>query len=114
MLIGQVTVRGLNHAKGMKAIAPLALLLGLPTGMSRQDPCRVGGQHVSRKAGVGRIAQKRTKPRSLPILSDPAAELANMPTDRLLFITQGARPIGYKPETSGNWFRDRCAEAKMP
>lgn len=34
--------------------------------------------------------------------------------DRLLLITQDARPIGYKPETPGNWFRDRCAEAKVP
>ena len=43
-----------------------------------------------------------------------AEELATLPKDRLLFITQDAKPIGYKPETLGNWFRDRCSEAKVP
>ncbi len=37
-----------------------------------------------------------------------------VPQDRMLFITQDAKPIGYKPETLGNWFRDRCFEAKVP
>lgn len=98
-----------RHPAGSKA--RLVLLLALNTGMSRQDLCRVGWQHVSRKAGVGRIAYKRMK---TSVAADLAVELANVPTDRLLFVTQDARPIGYKPETLGNWFRDRCAEAKVP
>lgn len=104
-----------RHPAGSKA--RLVLLLALNTGMSRQDLSRVGWQHVSRKAGVGRIAYKRIKTSvaaDLPILPDLAVELATVPTDRLLFITQDARPIGYKPETLGNWFRDRCTEAKVP
>ncbi|MFC3170130.1 tyrosine-type recombinase/integrase, partial [Paracoccus fontiphilus] len=87
------------------------------TGMSRQDLCRVGWQHVSKTVGGTRIAYKRAKTSvaaDLPILPDLAEELAHAPTDRLLFITQDARPIGYKPETLGNWFRDRCAEAQVP
>ena len=95
----------------------LVLLLALNTGMSRQDLCRVGWQHGSHGNGAPRIAYKRAKTAvaaDLPILPDLADELAKVPKDRLLFITQDARPIGYKPETLGNWFRDRCAEAQVP
>ena len=91
------------------------MLLALNTGMSRQDLCRVGRQRVN-EAGE-RIAYKRAKTAvaaDLPILSELAAELMHVPKDRMLFITQDARPIGYKPETLGNWFRDRCAEANVP
>ncbi len=104
-----------RHPEGSKA--RLVLLLALNTGMSRQDLCRVGWQHVSEKNGRARIAYRRAKTSvaaDLPILPDLAEELEKLPKDRLLFITQDARPIGYKPETLGNWFRDRCAEAEVP
>lgn len=104
-----------RHAPGTKP--RLVLLLALNTGMSRQDLCRVGWQHVSQKNGIARIAYKRGKTSEaadLPILPELAEELAKVPKDRMLFITQDARPVGYKPETLGNWFRDRCAEAKVP
>lgn len=104
-----------RHPAGSKA--RLVLLLALNTGMSRQDLCRVGWQHVTQKDGVARIAYKRAKTSvaaDLPILPELAEELARVPTDRLLLITQDTRPVGYKPETLGNWFRDRCAEAKVP
>lgn len=104
-----------RHPAGSKA--RLVLLLALNTGMSRQDLCRVGWQHVAQKDGVARIAYKRVKTSvaaDLPILPELAEELANVPTDRLLFITQDIKPIGYKPETLGNWFRDRCNEANVP
>lgn len=100
-----------RHGPGSKA--RLVLLLALNTGMARQDLCAVGRQHVK----AGRIAYRRGKTSvaaDLPILPELAEELANVPEDRLLFITQDKRPVGYKPETLGNWFRDRCAEAKVP
>ncbi|MBL4917765.1 tyrosine-type recombinase/integrase [Szabonella alba] len=104
-----------RHPAGSKA--RLVLLLALNTGMSRSDLCRVGWQHVTQTGGKARIAYKRAKTSvaaDLPILPDLAEELAKVPKDRLLFITQDAKPIGYKPETLGNWFRDRCTEAKVP
>jgi len=104
-----------RHSPGSKA--RLVLLLALNTGMARQDLCRAGWQHVSHREGRARIAYKRAKTSvaaDLPILPELAEELAALPKDRLLFVTQDARPIGYKPETLGNWFRDRCAEAKVP
>ncbi|WP_283178476.1 tyrosine-type recombinase/integrase [Gemmobacter sp. 24YEA27] len=104
-----------RHPAGSKARR--VLLLALNTGMSRTDLCRAGWQHVSHKDGKARIGYKRAKTSvaaDLPILPELAEELAELPKDRLLFITQDAKPIGYKPETLGNWFRDRCAEAKVP
>ena len=104
-----------RHPPGSKA--RLVLLLALNTGMSRQDLCRAGRQHVSQKQGVARIGYSRAKTSvaaDLPILPELAEELAKLPKDRMLFITQDKRPVGYKPSTLGNWFRDRCAEAKVP
>ena len=104
-----------RHTEGTKA--RLVLLLALNTGMSRQDLCRVGWQHVARKDGKARIAYKRGKTSvaaDLPILPELAGELARLPTDRLLFITQDKAALGYQPASLGNWFRDRAAEAKVP
>lgn len=104
-----------RHPAGSKA--RLVMLLALNTGMSRTDLCRVGWQHVLVKEGRARIAYKRAKTSvaaDLPILPELAEELDHLRKDRLLFITQDARPIGYKPETLGNWFRDRCEEASVP
>lgn len=104
-----------RHPAGSKA--RLVLLLALNTGMSRQDLCRAGWQNVTRKSGLQRIAYNRLKTGGgvdLPILPELAAELANLPSDRMLFITQEGRAVGYKPETLGNWFRDRCEEAGVP
>lgn len=104
-----------RHPAGSKA--RLVMLLALNTGMSRQDLCRVGWQHVTQGVQGWRIAYKRGKTSvaaDLPILPELEVELDRVPRDRLLFVTQDARPIGYKPETLGNWFRDRCTEAKVP
>lgn len=103
-----------RHPAGSKA-RPV-LLLTLNTGMSRPDLCRVGWQHVSAKSNRGGLAFNRARTSvaaDLPILPDLAAELVKVSKDRLLLITQDARPVGYKPETLGDRFRDRCAEAKV-
>jgi integrase len=100
-----------RHGPGTKA--RLVMLLAINTGMSRTDLCRVGWQN----AKGGRITYRRAKTgvaADLPILPELAEELARISTDRLLFIVQDKREIGYKPETLGNWFRDRCKEAEVP
>ena len=104
-----------RHGAGTKA--RLVLLLALNTGMARQDLCRVGWQHVSQKEGRDRIAYRRAKTSvaaDLPILPELAEELAGLPQDRLLFITQDNRDLPYAVASLGNWFRDRCQEAKVP
>lgn len=95
----------------------LVLLLALNTGMSRTDLCRVGWQHISVQDGRQRIAYKRAKTSvaaDLPILPELAEELARLPRDRILFVTQYGRPVPYTPESLGNWFRDRANEAGCP
>lgn len=100
-----------RHGAGTKA--RLVLLLALNTGMSRQDLAGAGWQYVKDR----RIAYRRGKTSvaaDLPILPELAAELARLPADVMLFIVQDRRPIGYKPEALGNWFRERCDEANVP
>lgn len=104
-----------RHGPGTKA--RLVALLALNTGMARADLCGAGWQLVSQKAGKARIAYRRAKTgieADMPILPDLAQEIERLPKDRLLFITQEGRQVGYKPETLGNWFRDRCKEAGVP
>ena len=85
--------------------------------MARQDLAGAGWQFVSDKVGIARIGYKRGKTSvsaDLPVIPELAEELAKLPRDRMLLITQDEKPIGYKPETLGNWFRDRCNEARVP
>jgi integrase len=97
------------HGPGTKA--RLALLIFLCTGASRQDAARMGWQNVK----LGRISYVRGKTKvgaDLPILPELQDELRHVPRDQLLFLTHGpGRP--YKPETLGNWFRDRCRDADL-
>lgn len=100
-----------RHPAGSKP--RLVMLLAINTGMSRTDLNRLGWGHVK----DGRITYKRAKTNvgaDLPILPELAEELARLPTDRILLIVQDTHPVGYKPETLGNWFHDRCVEAKVP
>lgn len=100
-----------RHSEGTKA--RLVMMLALNTGMSRQDLCKAGWHNVE----GDQIAYRRGKTGEwayIQILSDLATELAVVPRDRLLFITHGAKALPYKPETLGNWFRDRCKEAGVP
>ncbi len=48
----------------------------------------------------------------MPISSELAEELSKLPRNSLIFLTHsGGKP--YKPETFGNWFKDRCVEAGL-
>ncbi|MCB1371509.1 MAG: tyrosine-type recombinase/integrase [Rhodobacteraceae bacterium] len=100
-----------RHGQGTKA--RLVLLLALNTGMARQDLARAGWQHVK----GNRIAYRRGKnsvAADLPILPELAVELQNVPASRMLFIVKDRVEAPYTVESLGNWFRDRCAEAKVP
>lgn len=104
-----------RHGPGTKA--RLVLLLALNTGMARQDLSRAGKQLVRREAGVDRIGYRRGKTSvaaDLPILPELAEELRHVPADRMLFITHDGRDKPYTAAGLGNWFRDRCNEAKVP
>ena len=104
-----------RHGPGTKA--RLVMLLALNTGMARQDLARVGWQHVTRKDGQDRIANKRGKTSvaaDMPVMPELAEELRHVPKDRLLFITQDKKNAPYAVAALGNWFRKRCQEAKVP
>lgn len=50
----------------------------------------------------------------LPILPELAEEIAHLPADQDLFITQQGSLLPYKVTSFGNWFRKRCQEAGVP
>ena len=50
----------------------------------------------------------------MPIVPDLAEELALVPQDRSLFVSQDRVDVAYTRESLGNWFRARCHEAGVP
>lgn len=104
-----------RHGSGTKA--RLAILIALNTGMARQDLCHAGRHMISVKDGQLRIAYARGKTSvaaDMPVLPDLAEELACLPVDQDVFITQQQSQKPYKVTSFGNWFRDRCNEAGVP
>lgn len=104
-----------QHGAGSKA--RMALLVALNTGMARQDLCRAGREMLSVRDGRLRIAYARGKTSvaaDLPVLPELAEEIARLPQEQSLFITQENSPHPYKVTSFGNWFRKRCQEAGVP
>lgn len=99
-----------RHPSGTKA--RLALELAMNTGAARQDLCALGWRNIS----GGKIVYTRRKTRiatELPILPALAAELTQVPRDRLLFLTT-AEGAGHTAAGFGNAFADWCAQAGIP
>jgi integrase len=104
-----------RHGPGTKA--RLAILLVLNTGMARQDLCGSGCHMLSVRDGKLRIAYARGKTSvaaDLPVLPELEEELAHLPAEQRLFITQDGSDKAYRVTSFGNWFRDRCREAGVP
>lgn len=104
-----------RHGPGTKA--RMAILIALNTGMARQDLCGAGRHMISIRDGKLRIAYARGKTSvaaDLPILPELAEEIARLPAEQNLFITQENSLLPYKVTSFGNWFRKRCREAGVP
>lgn len=102
---------------GPRTKARMAILVALNTGMARQDLCGAGRHMVAVRDGTLRIAYARGKTSvaaDLPILPELAKEIANLPAEQDLFITQEGSLLPYKVTSFGNWFRKRCREAGVP
>ena len=103
------------HGPGTKA--RMALLVALNTGMARQDLCGSGRHMLSLRDGRLRIGYARAKTSvaaDLPVLPELAEEIANLPPEQSLFITQDGSLKAYQVTSFGNWFRKRCREAGVP
>lgn len=104
-----------QHGPGAKA--RLAILIALNTGMARQDLCRAGRHMISVNDGQLRMAYARGKTSvaaDMPVLRELAEEIARLPLNQVVFITQQQSQKPYKVTSFGNWFRDRCNEAGVP
>lgn len=100
-----------RHVPGTKARLALELLLN--TGHARSDTVRMGRQHVK----SGKLSMRRQKtgvPFDILMLPDLVAEVErHAKTDQLAFLsTELGNP--FTAAGFGNWFADRCREAKVP
>ena len=91
--------------------ARLALELLINSGLRRSDVCVAGKQHLN-----GNIFSMRTKKTNTTItveFSEALLEtISKTPTGDLHFITnENGKP--FTVESFGNWFRDRCRDAKV-
>lgn len=91
--------------------ARLAMELLIHSGLRRSDVCVAGKQHLT-----GNIFSMRTKKTNTTItveFSEGLLEtISKTPTGDLHFITnENGKP--FTVESFGNWFRDRCRDAKV-
>jgi integrase len=102
-----------RHPLGTRAHLALALLLF--TGARRGDMVYFGRQHV--RGGVLRFIPAKTKHQRMTAIEfDIPAELeriiaASPCGDMTFLVTEAGQP--FTPAGFGNWFRDRCDEAKL-
>ena len=99
-----------RHGPGTKA--RLVFRLAQNTGAARADLTRLTWGNIQN----GKIRYSRGKTGIVgeyTILPELAEELARLPRDVMLLIHHG-KGLPYKPETLGNWFKDRCKEAGLP
>lgn len=112
--VGEVSKFETRHPIGSKARLALALLLLL--GVRRGDVVRLGRQHIEDE--FIRIVPNKTRYQRLavshkPILPLLADIIAKSPTGALTFLeTEHGKP--FTAAGFGNWFADRCIEAKVP
>lgn len=104
-----------RHGSGTKA--RLAILIGLNTGMARQDLCGSSRNMLRDKYGKNRIEYARGKTgvaADLPVIPELAEELARLPPEQTLFLPKDNSYEPYVVTSFGNWFRKRCREAGVP
>jgi len=99
-----------HHAIGSRARLALALLLY--TAQRRGDVVRMGRQHL--RDGVLSIRQQKTGSIvEIPLHSELRAILNTAKSEHLTFLVTSSGK-SFTPAGFGNWFRERCDEAKLP
>lgn len=112
--IAEVDTYSARHAIGTKA--RLAMELMRCTGGRREDAVRLGPHHIAE--GRIRFVQAKNEHRrpvevDMPVHADLAAAIAATRLGRETFlVTEYGRP--FTSNGFGNWFADRCREAKVP
>ncbi len=102
-----------RHPVGTKARLALSLLLW--TGLRRSDVIRIGMQHV--KDGWLKLPLHKNSERTpvtveLPIAPELSSFIAASPVGELTYlVTEYGRP--FTAAGFGQWFHERCAEAKL-
>jgi integrase len=98
-----------RHPAGSKARLAFALLLY--SGQRRSDVVRMGRQHI--RDGFLHVRQEKTGAElAIPVMNELQVAIDETPRDNLTFlVTEQGKP--FTAAGFGNWFRDRCDEAKL-
>lgn len=100
-----------KHKIGTRARLAIDLLLFL--GLRRGDVVVVGKQHL--KDGLISLRTGKTGEWVyLPVFKQLQESIDATPTGDLAFLTTSTGKPFTSPASFGNWFRDRCVEAKLP
>jgi integrase len=112
-----------RHPVGTKARLALAILLY--SGVRRSDAVRLGPpmeqdgalHFTETKGSKSRALSRKTKrptpkKRVIPLLPQLREMIDATPSGHLVYLV-GGHGGAYKPESFGNWFRDRCNEAGL-
>lgn len=98
-----------HHGLGSKAVLALALLLF--TGQRRGDVIKMGPQHV-KDGGLRLRRGKNGEAGTIPVLPALQAVIDASEVGHLTFlVTTFGKP--FSDAGIGNWFRDRCDEARL-
>lgn len=109
--VEQVEQYRAKHQIGTRARLAIDLLLFL--GLRRGDVVVVGKQHM--KDGVISLRTGKTGEWVfLPVFKQLQESIDATPTGDLAFLTTSTGKPFTSPASFGNWFRDRCVEAKLP
>jgi len=109
--VEQVEQYRAKHKIGTRARLAIDLLLFL--GLRRGDVVVVGRQHM--KEGVISLRTGKTGEWVyLPVFKQLQESIDATPTGDMAFLTTSTGKPFTSPASFGNWFRDRCVEAKLP
>ena len=93
--------------------ARLAYELLLQAGQSRCDVVRMGRQHI--RGGMMTMSRQKTGvPFNVEVMPRLQAAIDAMPASNHLAFLVTAQGRPFTAAGFGNWFRDRCREAKLP
>jgi integrase len=100
-----------RHPPG--TMAYLGYIIMSCTGVRRSDPITLGSNNIYENRLVIQSIEKNEEYLNIPLHPLLAAELATVRGRSVFMLTEYGKPFT-SSASFGNWFRDRCDEARLP
>ena len=100
-----------RHPPG--TMAYLAYIIMSCTGVRRSDLITLGGHNIHEDRLVIESIEKNEEYLNIPLHPLLAAELAQVRDRSIFMVTEYGKPFS-SSASFGNWFRDRCDDARLP